>query len=117
MNEKGPKFVSPFLIPMMIADMASGVVAIHYGLKGPNFSTVSACASSIHSLITSVILIQSGEIDICVTGGSEAVIDPMPIAAFANMMALSQRNDEPKKLHVPLIKIEMALLWVKVQVF
>ncbi|CEP77844.1 MAG: beta-ketoacyl-ACP synthase II [Defluviitoga tunisiensis] len=104
MNEKGPKFVSPFLIPMMIADMASGVVAIHYGLKGPNFSTVSACASSIHSLITSVILIQSGEIDICVTGGSEAVIDPMPIAAFANMMALSQRNDEPKKASRPFDK-------------
>ena len=89
---------------MMIADMASGVVAIHYGLKGPNFSTVSACASSIHSLITSVILIQSGEIDICVTGGSEAVIDPMPIAAFANMMALSQRNDEPKKASRPFDK-------------
>ncbi|PNR96638.1 beta-ketoacyl-ACP synthase II [Petrotoga sp. 9PWA.NaAc.5.4] len=104
MNEKGPKYVSPFLIPMMIADMASGVVAIHYGLKGPNFSTVSACASAVHSIISSAMMIKNGEIEVAVTGGSEAVIDPMPIAAFANMMALSQRNDDPKKASRPFDK-------------
>ncbi|PNR98204.1 3-oxoacyl-ACP synthase [Petrotoga mexicana DSM 14811] len=104
MNEKGPKYVSPFLIPMMIADMASGVVSIRHKLKGPNFTTVSACASAVHSIISSVMLIRSGEVDVAITGGSEAVIDPMPIAAFANMMALSQRNDEPQKASRPFDK-------------
>jgi len=104
MNKKGPKYVSPFLIPMMIADMASGVVSIRHKLKGPNFTTVSACASAVHSIISSVMLIRSGEVDVAITGGSEAVIDPMPIAAFANMMALSQRNDEPKKASRPFDK-------------
>ncbi|MBL5980779.1 3-oxoacyl-ACP synthase [Petrotoga sp. 8T1HF07.NaAc.6.1] len=104
LNEKGPKYVSPFLIPMMIADMASGVVSIKHKLKGPNFTTVSACASAVHSIISSVMLIRSGEVDVAITGGSEAVIDPMPIAAFANMMALSQRNDEPQKASRPFDK-------------
>lgn len=104
MEKKGPKFVSPFLIPMMIADMASGVVSIKYQLKGPNFTTVSACASAVHSIISSVMLIKSGEVDVAITGGSEAVIDPMPIAAFANMTALSQRNDEPQKASRPFDK-------------
>jgi len=104
MEEKGPKFVSPFLIPMMIADMASGVVSIKHQLKGPNFTTVSACASAVHSIISSVMLIKSGEVDVAITGGSEAVIDPMPIAAFANMTALSQRNDEPQKASRPFDK-------------
>ena len=104
MNEKGPKYVSPFLIPMMIADMASGVVSIRHKLKGPNFTTVSACASAVHSIISSVMLIRSGEVDVAITGGSEAVIDPIPIAAFANMMALSQRNDEPQKASRPFDK-------------
>lgn len=104
MEKKGPKFVSPFLIPMMIADMASGVVSIKHQLKGPNFTTVSACASAVHSIISSVMLIKSGEVDVAITGGSEAVIDPMPIAAFANMTALSQRNDEPQKASRPFDK-------------
>jgi len=104
MNEKGPKYVSPFLIPMMIADMASGVVSIRHKLKGPNFTTVSACASAVHSIISSVMLVRNGEVDVAITGGSEAVIDPMPIAAFANMMALSQRNDEPQKASRPFDK-------------
>ncbi|MDN5341297.1 MAG: 3-oxoacyl-[acyl-carrier-protein] synthase [Oceanotoga sp.] len=101
MNKKGPKFVSPFLIPMMIADMPSGVVSIENNLKGPNFSTMSACASSVHALITSAMLIKHGYVDIAVAGGTEACIDPIPIAAFANMTALSQRNEDPKTASRP----------------
>ena len=96
--------LAPFLIPMMIADMASGVVSIRHKLKGPNFTTVSACASAVHSIISSVMLVRNGEVDVAITGGSEAVIDPVPIAAFANMMALSQRNDEPQKASRPFDK-------------
>lgn len=103
-SESGPKIVSPFLIPMMIPDMASGIVSIHYNIKGPNFATVSACASSLHAIAISAMLIRHGYIDIALTGGSEAVIDPMPIAAFANMRALSTRNDEPKKASRPFDK-------------
>lgn len=103
-SKNGPKVVSPFLIPMMIPDMASGVVSIHYGIKGPNFSTVSACASSLHAISISSMMIRHGYIDVALAGGSEAVIDPMPIAAFANMRALSTRNDDPKKASRPFDK-------------
>jgi len=103
-SKSGPKMVSPFLIPMMIPDMASGIVSIHYGIKGPNFSTVSACASSLHAISVSSMMIKHGYIDVAVAGGTEAVIDPMPIAAFANMRALSTRNDEPKRASRPFDK-------------
>jgi len=103
-SKDGPKIVSPFLIPMMIPDMASGIVSIHYNIKGPNFATVSACASSLHAIAISSMLIRHGYIDVALTGGSEAVIDPMPVAAFANMRALSTRNDEPKKASRPFDK-------------
>ena len=103
-NKNGPKTVSPFLIPMMIPDMASGIVSIHYNIKGPNLATVSACASSLHAVAISALMIRHGYIDIAITGGSEAVIDPMPIAAFANMRALSTRNDEPLKASRPFDK-------------
>lgn len=96
MEKKGPKVVSPFLIPMMISDMASGVVSIEFGLKGPNFNTVSACASSLHAIAMGTMLIRHGYVDVAIVGGAEATIDPMPIAAFANMKALSTRNDDPK---------------------
>ncbi|HOO73769.1 MAG: beta-ketoacyl-ACP synthase II [Thermotogae bacterium] len=104
MNKNGPKSVSPFLIPMMIADMASGIVSIEHKLKGPNFSTMSACASSIHAIITTSMLIKHGYIDVGITGGAEACIDPMPIAAFANMTALSRRNDDPATASRPFDK-------------
>nr|WP_276318687.1 beta-ketoacyl synthase N-terminal-like domain-containing protein [Marinitoga lauensis] len=81
---------------MMISDMASGVVSIEFGLKGPNFNTVSACASSLHAIAMGSMLIRHGYIDVAIVGGAEATIDPMPIAAFANMKALSTRNDDPK---------------------
>ncbi|KAF2955652.1 beta-ketoacyl-ACP synthase II [Marinitoga sp. 38H-ov] len=104
MEKKGPKVVSPFLIPMMISDMASGVVSIEFGLKGPNFNTVSACASSLHAIAIGSMLIRHGYIDVAIVGGAEATIDPMPIAAFANMRALSTRNDDPKGASRPFDK-------------
>ena len=95
--QKGPSSVRPFLIPMMIADMASGAVALDLSLKGPNFSTMSACASSLHAIVLSTMMIRHGYIDIALTGGSEAVIDPMPVAAFGNMTALSPESEHPDK--------------------
>src|SRR6056297_110518 len=101
LHNRGPKSVSPFLIPMMIADMASGVVSIENGIKGPNYSTMSACASSVHAIINATMMIKHIYIDVALAGGIEACIDQMPIAAFANMTALSQRNDDPKTASRP----------------
>ncbi len=104
LNKKGPSSVRPYLIPMMIADMASGAVALDLGAKGPNFSTMSACASSLHAIILTSMMIKHGYIEVGITGGTEAVIDPMPIAAFANMTALSPNADNPEKACRPFDK-------------
>jgi len=93
--QKGPRRVSPFFIPMMIGDMAAGLVSIRHGLRGPNYCTVSACASGGHAIADSAMLIASGQADAMVCGGTEATITPMAVAGFANMKALSTRNDEP----------------------
>jgi 3-oxoacyl-[acyl-carrier-protein] synthase II len=93
--EKGPGRVSPFFVPMFIPDMASGLVAMRYGLTGPNFCTVSACASSAHAIGEAFRTIQRGDADAMLTGGAEAAITPLAIAGFANMKALSTRNDDP----------------------
>jgi len=93
--QKGAKRVSPFFIPMMIADMAAGLVSIEHGLKGPNYATVSACASGAHAIADSAMLIAQGLADVMVTGGTEATITPMAVAGFANMKAMSTRNDDP----------------------
>jgi 3-oxoacyl-[acyl-carrier-protein] synthase II len=92
---KGPDRVSPFFVPMFIPDIAAGLVSIRYGLKGPNFATVSACASSAHAIGESFQMIRHGMADAMVTGGSEAAITGLTVAAFANMKALSSRNDSP----------------------
>ncbi len=97
----GAKRVSPLLIPMMIPDIASGQVAILYDLKGPNFATVSACASGAHAIGESFRLITYGDADLMVTGGTEAPLTAFTIAAFANMGALSKRNDAPEKASRP----------------
>lgn len=94
--DKGPRRVSPFFIPMMIADIASGHISIRYGLKGPNYCTVSACSSSSHAIVDSLRLIQRGEVDMMLTGGTEATITRMAIAGFNSMRALSTRNDDPR---------------------
>jgi 3-oxoacyl-[acyl-carrier-protein] synthase II len=99
--QKGPRRVSPFFIPMFIPDMASGLISIRTGAKGPNYCTVSACASSAHALGEAYRLIQNGSAEIMVTGGAEAAVTPLSIAGFSNMKALSTRNDEPEKASRP----------------
>jgi 3-oxoacyl-[acyl-carrier-protein] synthase II len=101
LRDKGPKRISPLFIPMMIADMASGLVSIEHGLKGPNYATVSACASGAHAIADSAMLISAGMADAMVCGGTEATITPMAVAGFANMKAMSTRNDEPQKASRP----------------
>ena len=93
--EKGPSRVSPFFVPMFIPDIAAGLVSIKYGMRGPNYATVSACSSSAHALGESFRLIRDGTADAMVTGGAEAAITGLTVAAFANMKALSFRNDAP----------------------
>jgi len=104
LREKGPDRVSPFLIPMILINMASGVIAMEFGLKGPNFAPVSACATSVHAVALGSMLIRHGYADVIIAGGSEATIAPLPIAGFASMRALSTRNDEPKKASRPFDK-------------
>ncbi len=99
--QRGPRGVSPLFIPMMIADMASGLVSIRYGFRGPNFSTVSACASAGHAIATAYDHIRLGNADVMITGGAEAAICPMALSGFGNMKALSARNDEPEKASRP----------------
>src|SRR5918996_3986679 len=101
---KGPDRVSPFFVPMFIPDIAAGLVSIRYGLKGPNFATVSACASSAHAIGESFNLIRNGTAEVMVTGGSEGAITGLTVAAFANMKALSTRNDSPETASRPFDK-------------
>ncbi len=93
--EKGARRVSPYFVPLMISDIAAGQISIRYGLKGPNYATVSACATASHAIGDAARLIKYGDADIMVTGGSEAPITPMAVAGFASMKALSTRNDDP----------------------
>lgn len=102
--ERGPGRVSPFLIPMMIPDMPAGRVSIEYGLKGPNFAVVSACASSANAIGEAFLHIRSGMADIAVTGGTEAAIVPISFAGFCSMGALSKRNEIPEKASSPFDK-------------
>ena len=99
--EKGHRRVSPFFIPMMISDMAAGQVSITFGLKGPNFCTVSACASGAHAIGEAFRLLRAGDADVVLAGGAEATITPMAVAGFGNMRALSTRNDEPLRASRP----------------
>ena len=94
--EKGPDRVNPFLVPMMLADMAPGQVSILYGAKGPNYCTVTACASGADSIGIAAAMIRKGEIDIALAGGTEAPICPIAVAGFNACMALSKRNDDPE---------------------
>ena len=99
--EQGPGRVSPFFVPMFIPDMAAGLVAMRYGVTGPNFCTVSACASSAHAIGEAYRTIQRGDADVMIAGGAEAAITPLAIAGFANMKALSTRNDDPEHASRP----------------
>lgn len=102
--ERGPGKVSPFFIPMMIANMAAGTVGIHFGLKGPNMSIVTACATGVHSIGQAVDCIRSGKADFMLGGGVEATISPMAVAGFCAMKALSTRNDDPTRASRPFDK-------------
>ena len=94
-RERGPSKISPFFIPMFIADIAAGIVSMRFNAKGPNYATVSACATSAHAIGDAFRAIQYGDADAMITGGSEATVTPMAMAGFANMKALSERNDSP----------------------
>lgn len=100
----GPGRVSPFFIPMMIIDMGPGLVSMRYGLKGPNYATVSACSSSAHAIGDAFHIIQRGEAEAMVTGGCEATITPTSLAGFCSARALSTRNDEPERASRPFDK-------------
>jgi 3-oxoacyl-[acyl-carrier-protein] synthase II len=99
--EKGPKRVSPFFIPMMIANMASGQISMITGAKGPNSTSVTACASGTHSIGDSLRIIQHGDADVMICGGAEATIAPTGMAGFCALRAMSTRNDEPEKASRP----------------
>jgi 3-oxoacyl-[acyl-carrier-protein] synthase II len=102
--EKGPGRVSPFFIPMMISDMAAGQVSIQFGFKGPNFATVSACASGAHALGEALRLLRAGDADVILAGGAESTITPMAVAGFNSARALSTRNDDPQRASRPFDK-------------
>lgn len=98
---RGPKRVSPLLVPMMIGDMAAGLVAIRYNAKGPNMDIVSACASGAHSVGEAFEMIRRGDADMIIAGGAEAPITKLTVAGFASMKALSTRNDDPEHASRP----------------
>ena len=99
-KDEMPRF-SPFFIPKMIANIAGGLISIKYGFRGPNFTTVSACASASHAMIEALNMIRLGKADIIITGGSEAGVNEAGIAGFNSMRAISTRNDDPKTASRP----------------
>lgn len=104
LQARGPSRVRPFFIPMIICNMAPGQVSISLGIKGPNSCTVSACASSAHAIGDSYDIIERGEAEVMVTGGSECAITPLGVAGFCALKALSTRNDDPQTASRPFDK-------------
>jgi 3-oxoacyl-[acyl-carrier-protein] synthase II len=102
-REEMPRF-SPFFIPKMIANIAGGLISIRYGFRGPNFTTVTACASASHAMIEAFNMIRMGKADIMITGGSEAAVNEAGVAGFNSMRAISTRNDDPKTASRPFDK-------------
>ena len=101
LRDHGPNRISAFFVPMFIGDIAAGVVSMRFGAKGPNFATQSACATSAHAIGTAFRHIQYGDADVMIAGGSEAAVSPMAMGGFANMTALSFRNDSPETASRP----------------
>lgn len=97
----GPGRVSPFFIPMMISNMCAGLVGMRFGFRGPNYATVSACASSSHAIADVMRMIQRGDVDYALAGGAEATITPTSLAGFCSARAMTNRNDEPEKASRP----------------
>ncbi len=104
LKDRGPKKVSPFMIPMMINNIASGHISMHFGLRGPNFAIVSACATATHSIGEGWRLIRESEADLIIAGGSEAAVVGLGLSGFGAMKALSTRNDEPTRASRPFDK-------------
>ena len=102
--QQGPSKVSPFLIPMMIIDMASGSLSMRYGAKGPNHAVVSACSTASHSIGESYWMVKRGDADLMISGGAEASVSRLGFAGFCSMKALSQRNDDPTRASRPFDK-------------
>ncbi|HEY8164890.1 MAG TPA: beta-ketoacyl-ACP synthase II [Gemmatimonadaceae bacterium] len=100
-RQRGPSKISPFFIPMFISDIAAGIVSMQFNAKGPNYATVSACATSAHAIGDAFRTIQYGDADVMITGGTEATVTPMAIGGFTNMKALSERNDTPETASRP----------------
>ncbi len=103
-RELGESKISPFFIPMFISNIAAGIVSMRFGLKGPNYATVSACSTSAHAIGDAYRTIQYGDADIILAGGTEATVTPMAIGGFANMKALSERNNDPRTASRPFDK-------------
>ncbi|MBI2555474.1 MAG: beta-ketoacyl-ACP synthase II, partial [Candidatus Rokubacteria bacterium] len=99
--EKGPDRVSPFFIPMLIVNMASGLISMRYGAKGPNSAVVTACATGNHAIGDAFKIIQRGDADVMIAGGAEAIITELTFAGFCQMKAMSTRNDEPTRASRP----------------
>ncbi len=104
LNERGPSRVSPFTIPMLISNMASGLISMYFNLRGPNFATCSACATANHAIGEAWRTIKMGDAQVMFAGGSEAAVIPIGIAGFCAMRAMSTRNDDPKKSSRPFDK-------------
>ena len=100
-RQRGPSKISPFFIPMFISDIAAGIVSMQFQSKGPNYATVSACATSAHAIGDAFRTIQYGDADVMITGGAEAPVTPMAMGGFSNMKALSERNDSPETASRP----------------
>ncbi len=98
---KGPDRVSPFFIPMLIINMASGIISMRFGARGPNSSVVTACATGNHAIGDAMKIIQRGDADVMIAGGAEAIIIPLTIAGFCQMKAMSTRNDDPTRASRP----------------
>ncbi len=101
LDQKGPRRMNPFFVPMMIGDIAAGQISIRHGFGGPNFGTVSACSTAGHAIHTAMRLIQYGEVDVMITGGTEGAISPVGVGGFNAMKAISTRNDAPEKASRP----------------
>lgn len=99
--DRGPTRVSPFMIPKLMVNAASGNISVHWGLKGPNSAVATACASATNAIGDAFRLVQNGTADVMVTGGSEAAMTPMGVSGFARMSALSTRNDDPQRASRP----------------
>lgn len=101
LQAKGPSRVSPFFIPMMIANMGAAQISILFGLRGPNLTVVNACASASNAIGEAFRAVQRGEMAVAITGGSEASLTPLAVAGFCSMRAMSMRNDEPERASRP----------------